>query len=129
MRLEVMAALSAAFLLAGCATAEQTAARQEADQQRLALVKAQDEAQALEDGEKVSLDASLEEHGKMTLLDDETGEEKLICKYEKMTGSRFGRKVCATPREWEQKRIDSQENVRKTQRNMDARCPGGSQAC
>jgi len=114
-------------LSASCATADQTLSRNEAALQRLAEVKAQDAA----DGQdKVSLDASLEEYGKMTLLDDETGEEKIICKYEKTTGSRFGRKICATPREWEQKRIDSQENARKTQRNMNAGCPingaGGS---
>ena len=116
-----------AFVLtAGCTTAEQTEARKAESLQRLA------EAKEAQTGDKVSLNKSLDEYGKMTLLDDETGEEKIICKYEKVTGSRFGKKVCATPREWEQKRVDSQENVRKTQRNMNAGCPangGGSTGC
>jgi hypothetical protein len=112
-------AFGAALLVTGCVTAEQNEAKAAAAQERLAAVKAEST------GEKVSLDKSLEEHGTMTLLDDKTGEEKMVCKYMKTTGSRFGKKVCATPREWEQKRIDSQENVRKTQRNMDARCPSG----
>ncbi len=119
MQFKLMAALFAGALVAGCATAEQTAAREAATQQRLAAVK----AEAGE--EKVSLNASLEEYGKMTLLDDETGEEKIICKYQRVTGSRFGKKTCATPREWEQLRRDSRENTEETQRNMDARCPGG----
>jgi len=120
MRIGLSIVVAAALMVAGCVTAEQNEAKAAAAQERLAAVKAEST------GEKVSLNNSLEEHGEMTLLDDETGEEKMICKYMKTTGSRFGNKVCATPKEWEQKRIDSQENVRKTQRNMNAGCPSGT---
>ncbi|HNS87165.1 MAG TPA: hypothetical protein PKH09_09700 [Parvularculaceae bacterium] len=112
-----LTALSFSLLAAGCVTTERTEAYRAQSLQRLADVKETNGDQ------KASLNASLEEYGKVTLLDDETGEEKIICKYEKTTGSRFGRKICATPREWDQKRIDSQENARKTQRSMNARCP------
>jgi len=126
MRLRVFGALCASALFVGCSTAEQSEASKATAQQRLTEVQAQDAA----DGQdKVSLDASLEEYGKMTLLDDETGEEKIICKYQRVTGSRFGKKTCATPREWEQLRRDSRENTEKTQRNMNAGCPVGAAAC
>lgn len=107
------------LVFAGCATAEQDAARIAANEQRLA------EAKAETGDEKVSLSKSLDEYGEMTLLDDDTGETKLICKYEKVTGSRFGKKICATPEEWENRRKGSREELAKTQRNMDARCPNG----
>jgi hypothetical protein len=120
MRIGLSIAVAATLMAAGCVTAEQNETKAAAAQQRLSAVKAEST------GEKVSLNKSLEEHGTMTLLDDETGEEKLVCKYIATTGTRFGRKICATPKEWEQKRKDSQEEVEKTQRNMDARCPGGN---
>ena len=41
---------------------------------------------------------------------------KKICKYEKMTGTRFGRKVCMSQAECDQLRKDSQEGVRSAQR-------------
>jgi hypothetical protein len=119
MRIGLSIAVAATLMAAGCVTAEQNETKAAAAQQRLSAVKAEST------GEKVSLDKSLDEHGTMTLLDDETGEEKMICKYTKTTGTRFGKKVCATPKEWEQKRKDSQEELARTQRNLDARCPGG----
>jgi len=112
-------ALSSLMVLAGCATAERNAARDAENMERLSAAKAET------GDEKVSLNESLEEYGKMTLLDDETGEEKIVCKYIKQTGTRFGKKVCATPFEWEQKRKESRRQVEGIQRNMNAKCPGG----
>jgi len=54
--------------------------------------------------EKMSLDEALDDHRSVTLLDDETGEKKLICKRVVVTGDRFVRKTCATPEEWAQKK-------------------------
>jgi len=50
----------------------------------------------------MSLDAAINEYGKVTLLDDDSGEEKLVCKRVKVTGTRFAKKTCATPKEWVQ---------------------------
>lgn len=78
--------------------------------------------------EKMSLDEALDDHKKVTLLDDETGEEKLICKRVVVTGDRFVRKTCATPKEWEQKKRDSQDELDGIKRRMDAKC-GLGRAC
>ncbi|MCA8890115.1 MAG: hypothetical protein KDA46_14870 [Parvularculaceae bacterium] len=117
MKLVKFAALALVMAAAGCVTAEQQEVQALEAQQRLAAV------EAAEPDEKVSLDKSIDEYGEVTLLDDETGEEKLVCKYEKVTGSRFGTKVCATPKQWEQRRLDSRKEAEKTQRNMNAYSP------
>lgn len=75
--------------------------------------------------EKQSLDKMLDEHDTVTLKDDETGETKLICKREPISGSRLaGRKVCATRKQWDDRRQESQENVGDLQRGL--RNPGSS---
>jgi len=56
-----------------------------------------------EEKEKMSLDAALDEHDKIIIVDDDTYEEKLICRrIEPPTGTRFGnRKLCATRKQWD----------------------------
>ncbi|MCB2095995.1 MAG: hypothetical protein AB7F91_10840 [Parvularculaceae bacterium] len=75
---------------------------------------------------KMSLDEALDDHRKVTLVDDETGEEKLICKRVVVTGDRFVRKTCATPKEWAQKKQDSRDELDGLKRTMDAKCPNQS---
>lgn len=77
------------------------------------------------DTPKMSLDEALDDYNKVTLLDDETGEEKLICKRVVVTGDRFVRKTCATPKEWAQKKRDSQDELDGLKRRMDAKCGAG----
>ena len=72
---------------------------------------------------RMSLDEALDDNRKVTLLDDETGEEKLICKRVVVTGDRFVRKTCATPQEWAQKKQDSRDELDGMRRRMDAKCP------
>lgn len=43
-------------------------------------------------------------------------DNKVICKHIARTGTRFGEKICATRKEWEQMRRDSQESVSDAQR-------------
>lgn len=76
-------------------------------------------------GEKQSLDKMLDENERVTLVDDETGETKLICRrVQPETGTRLGsRKVCATKKQWDEMRVQSQDELDKAQRNMDASCP------
>ena len=83
------------------------------------------EETAAPQGEKQSLDKMLDEHDRVELVDDETGETKLICKREPISGSRLaGRRVCATRKQWDDQRRESQENVGDVQRNL--RNPGSS---
>lgn len=44
-------------------------------------------------------------------------EEKLICKYEAETGSRFSKKVCLTPAQFKARRDDSRKAVSDLQTN------------
>lgn len=44
------------------------------------------------------------------------GDDKVVCKYVARTGTRFGSKVCATRKQWEQARKDSQESINDAQR-------------
>ena len=74
---------------------------------------------------KMSLDEALDDYKSVTLVDDETGEEKLVCKRVVVTGDRFVRKTCATPKEWAQKKRDSQDELDGLKRRMDAKCPPG----
>lgn len=81
---------------------------------------------ATEDGEKKqSLDKMLDEHDEVTLVDDDTGETKLVCRrLEPRIGTRLGaRKVCATEKQWRDNELKAKGEVDKVQRNMDARCP------
>lgn len=75
--------------------------------------------------EKQSLDKLLDENQKVTLVDDETGETKLVCRRMKpRTGTRLGdRKLCATKKQWRETEIEAQKELDKTQRNMNAACP------
>ena len=86
-------------------------------------------ARAAESGGKMSLNAALDENRKVTLLDDESGEPKLVCKRVVVTGDRFVRKTCATPKEWAQKKQDSRDELDGIQRRMDAKCSSSSSAC
>ena len=95
--------MSAALALIGCAgraTGTDTPQSQAASSQETAP-----------GSEKMSLDAAVDEFGKVTLLDDETGKVKMVCKRVKQTGTRFGRKICGSPREWAQKKQDGRDGL------------------
>lgn len=103
----VMVAFSCTSLCIGCATTNSEQSVQTAD-----------EAAPAGSG-KQSLDKLLDEHDKVTLVDDETGETRLICRHLPVTGSRLGgEKVCATKKQWEDSKRESQENVGDTQRRI-----------
>ena len=78
----IFAAVLALIGCAGCATGTDTPQSQAASSQETAP-----------GSEKMSLDAAVDEFGKVTLLDDETGKVKMVCKRVKQTGTRFGRKI------------------------------------
>lgn len=67
----------------------------------------------------------LDEHEKVTLVDDDTGETKLVCRRIKpRTGTRLGtRKLCATRKQWREQEVEAQKELDRTQRNMNAACP------
>jgi hypothetical protein len=108
--------LAATLLCAGCATT---------GTQGLSQVAAAEPAPAAGQEEKQSLDKLLDENEKVTLVDDETGETKLVCRRIKpRTGTRLGdRKLCATKKQWRETEIVAQKELDKTQRNMNAACP------
>lgn len=74
--------------------------------------------------EKQSLDALLDEHERVTLVDDDTGDTKLVCRRLKpRTGTRLGaRKLCATEKQWREREVLAKEQIDEAQRNMDAKC-------
>ena len=122
--LRYMTATAVIVVLASACTTARQESISSANQQRLADAKASAPAEG-----KVSLDKSLDEYGKVTVVDDKTGEEKIICKYQPVTGTRFGKKICATPSEWAERKRASRESLEHTQRNLDARCPSGGPSC
>lgn len=76
---------------------------------------------------KQSLDKMLDEHDRVELVDDETGKTKLICKRQPVLGSRLGsHKVCATRKQWEDQKHESEENVDHIQRGLAIPPPSGN---
>lgn len=120
-----------ALALAACQTTGSTSTMASAEAEAPAEVTAEGEAaveaEAAAEGEseKQSLDAMLDEHEKVTLLDDDTGETRLICRrVEARTGSRLGsRKLCATRKEWREREQIAKQEIDRQQRSMDASCP------
>lgn len=108
--------LATAMLCAGCATTGTDG------QSQLA---AGESAPATENQEKQSLTKMLDENEKVTLVDDDTGETKLVCRRIKpRTGTRLGtRKLCATKKQWREQEVAAQKELDKTQRTMNAKCP------
>ncbi|HEY9234723.1 MULTISPECIES: hypothetical protein [Phenylobacterium] len=47
--------------------------------------------------------------------------EKMVCKEEPVTGSRFGKRVCHTESEWRQLRQDAQNDTSRMQVQRDIR--------
>lgn len=131
LRVMIAAASFCLFGVTGCQTTGSMSAA------RLQASAAAEQAAAAETGggpekptenpepKKQSLDALLDEHEKVTLLDDDTGEEKLICRrIEARTGSRLGsRKLCATRGEWREREKLAKGETDGIQRRMDGRCP------
>lgn len=95
--MKLIAFAACAFLTAGAAVAAEEAASTET-----APAAEESAAPAEEAGETPTTTAA--------------SDDKVVCKHVASTGSRFGRKVCATKREWEQMRKDSQESVGDIQR-------------
>lgn len=110
--------VSASLILLACAACTTTGSQSQ-------LQATSEEPVASDSGEKQSLDKLLDEHDQVTLVDDDTGDTKLVCRrVEPPTGSRLGsRKVCATVKEWRDMRDQAQDELDKTQRNLDASCP------
>ncbi len=47
--------------------------------------------------------------------------DKMVCKSEPVTGTRFGKKVCRTESEWRQMRQDAQNDTSRMQTQRDIR--------
>lgn len=109
-------------MLCACATDEAGGRRQRMTGLSADAQKVVEEAQAngSSEGEKVSLDATITRYQSRSvkLVDDDTKETKIICKYMKATGTRFGQKVCATPEEWEEMRENGKKSAQNIQRTM-----------
>jgi len=86
-------------------------------------VEASSASTTAQDGDKVSLDASLDEYRTVTLVDDETGKPKVICRRVRQPGTLFEKKICATKEEWDNSRREAKDKTDGIQRNMDSRCP------
>ena len=108
---KIIALAFTSLILVACQTTEA--------ERRAQLQMAKDDI-AERDGEKQSLDKMLDEHDRVTLLDDDTGKEKLICRRIKpQIGTRLGaRKVCATKKQWADSKQQSQDEINDFQRKM-----------
>jgi hypothetical protein len=74
-------------------------------------------------GEKASLDASIQKYRTVKLKDEETGKVRIICKRVRQPGTLFETKVCTTKEEWDAARQEAKDKTDGIQRNMDSRCP------
>ena len=120
---KLSALLVLSLLCAACQTVE--------SQRQAQLDAAAENAGEAEGAKKQSLDKMLDEHDKVTLVDDDTGEERLVCRRIKPPlGTRLGsRKICATQKQWEEEKRQSEQEIKGIQRNMDARCSATDSAC
>ncbi len=118
MRFDVSIAFAAALIFSGCATADQNQATAAAQEQLAA-------ADAEPAGKEPSPDQSQAENAAKASPVVNAGEEKKVCKYIETTGSRFGRKICATPSEWEQMRKDAKDAMNDVQRSGKTNCTEG----
>lgn len=109
--------LISGFLYFGCATTGTDGTSQLA-----AAEPAQDDE--LQNG-KQSLNKMLDENEKVTLVDDDTGDTRLVCRRIKpRTGTRLGsRKLCATEKQWRDREVLAKDEVDEVQRSMNAKCP------
>lgn len=118
----VLPALVAALFVASCATT--------GDSDRIPGLTA-DAQKAVEEsgaevttgeGEKASLDASVQKYRTVTLTDEKTGKPRVICKRVRQPGTLFETKVCSTKEEWDAARQEAKDQTDGIQRNMDSRC-------
>lgn len=124
--------LMAGILCVGCATTEATTQSQlSAPAERTSASEptsaSESNATAEPQAEKQSLNELLEENDRVELVDDETGKTKLICKRQRVLGSRLGsNKVCATRKQWDEDKRRAQQNVDQTQRGLATPPPSGN---
>lgn len=104
--------LSASLLCVGCVTTDGQ------EQPDVALNASGQQASSDTDG-KQSLNELLDEHNRVTLVDDDTGETRLICRKVKRSQGRFDHmKVCGTKKQWRDAKQEAEDEVDKMQRSL-----------